>query len=116
MWVWLKRKDEQALLLNKFTQWDWRVTPRLHGQLHLLLYVTPMIYIEGVGQSLIEFPQPPRVITVEPDYVYELQTSVVEHWAIYSTTLTAIAIPLLLWTVRKVKLKPRVNDHVAGFR
>jgi hypothetical protein len=91
------REDEQFLEPNKFSQWDWRVTPRKHGTLHLLLYVTPLLYVEGVGEALKEFRQPPRVITVTPDYWYESGAFLKENWVIISGLLTAIVIPLLLW-------------------
>lgn len=91
------REDEQFLEPNKFSQWDWRVTPRKQGTLHLLLYVTPLLYVEGVGEALKEFRQPPRVITVMPDYWYESGVFLKENWVIISGLLTAIVIPLLLW-------------------
>jgi len=97
------RKDEQILLPNKFTQWDWRVTPLKSGVLHLLLYVTPILYVDGVGQGLKAFPQQPRVITVSPDRVYAVWTILVAHWAIWSVLLTAIILPSLYFVARRIK-------------
>jgi hypothetical protein len=91
------RRDDQFLEPNTFSQWDWRVTPRKHGSLHLLLYVTPMLYVDDIGEQLKEFKQPPRVITVTPDYLYESGAFLKENWAILSVLLTAILIPLFLW-------------------
>jgi hypothetical protein len=91
------RRDDQFLEPNTFSQWDWRVTPRKHGSLHLLLYVTPMLYVDGIGEQLKEFKQPPRVITVTPNYLYESGTFLKENWAILSVLLTAVLIPLFLW-------------------
>jgi hypothetical protein len=56
-----------------------------------------MLYVEGVGEALKEFAQPPHVITVTPDYWYESVAFLKENWAIISVLLTAIVIPLLLW-------------------
>lgn len=92
------RRDDQVLEQDSFSQWDWRVTPRKHGMLHLLLYVTPMLYVDGIGEQLKEFKQPPRIITVSPDYWYEFTAFVGEHWAIISVLLTGVLIPLLLWS------------------
>ncbi len=97
------RKDEQFLLANQFTEWDWRVTPLKYGTLHLLLYVTPMLHIDGVGNELKGYPQPPRVITVSPDYIYAVRSSIVANWAIYSGLLTAIILPSLYWLAQRFK-------------
>jgi hypothetical protein len=91
------RKDEQVLQANRYSQWDWRVTPTKQGQLHLLLFVTPILYVDGMGEQLKQFKQPPRVITVTPDYWYETRTFLKANWAIISGLLTAILIPLFLW-------------------
>jgi hypothetical protein len=91
------RPNAQLLEPDTFTQWDWRVTPRKHGSLHLLLYVTPMLYVDGIGEGLKEFPQSPRIITVTPDYVYESTLFVKENWTIISGLLGAVIIPLFLW-------------------
>jgi hypothetical protein len=93
----LDRKDDQVLEPNKFSQWDWRVTPKKHGPLHLLLYVTPMLYVDGVGEGLKQFKQPPRIITVMPDYWYESGAFLKGNWPILSGLLTAVFIPLFLW-------------------
>jgi len=97
------RKDEQILLPNKCTQWDWRVTPLKSGLLHLLLYVTPLLYVDGVGQGLKAFPQQPRVITVSPDYLYAVWIAIVAHWAIWSVLLTAIILPSLYFLAPRIK-------------
>jgi len=113
------RKDEQVLLLNKYTQWDWRVTPLKSGTLHLLLYVTPMLYVDGMGQGLKEFPQPARVITVSPDRMYAFKNFVVGNWAVWGSLLTAIIIPLFLWLLRAIKSKREKTasaKKAAGFR
>jgi len=91
------RKDDQVLEPDKYSQWDWRVTPRKHGSLHLLLYVTPMLYVDGIGEELKEFRQPPRVISVSPDFVYESRSFIKDNWAFLSVLLTAVFIPLFLW-------------------
>jgi hypothetical protein len=91
------RKDEQILEPDTFSQWDWRVTPKKHGTLHLLLYVTPLLYVEGIGEALKEFKQPPRIITVTPDYLYESGAFLKENWVIISGLLTVVFIPLFLW-------------------
>jgi len=91
------RPDAQLLEPDTFTQWDWRVTPRKHGSLHLLLYVTPMLYRDEVGEGLQKFRQPPRVITVTPDYFYEFTRFVKENWTIISGLLGALFIPVFLW-------------------
>ena len=82
---------------DKFSQWDWRVTPNKPGLLHLLLYVAPMLYVDGIGEQLKQFKQPPRVITVSPDYFYQSRSFLKENWAIVSGLLTAVFIPLFLW-------------------
>jgi hypothetical protein len=33
--------------------------------LHLLLYVTPMLYVDGIGEDLKQFKQPPRIIAAQ---------------------------------------------------
>jgi hypothetical protein len=104
------RNDEQILLANTFTQWDWRVTPLKSGTLHLLLYVTPMIYVDNVGKSLKRFPQPPRVITVSPDYLFAVKNFVLGYWAVWGSILTAIIIPAFIWMLRKIK-KRREEKH-----
>lgn len=90
------RKDDQILEPDSYSEWDWRVTPKNHGTLHLLLYVTPSLYVDGIGEKLKEFKQPPRVITVGPDYLYESGAFVKENWAVLSVLLTAVFIPLFL--------------------
>jgi hypothetical protein len=97
------RRTDQFLEPDKFSQWDWRVTPEKHGTLHLLLYVTPMLYVEGINEPLPKnFGTPPKVITVTPDYLYELKTFVKENWMIISVLLTAVFIPLFLWGRRGI--------------
>ena len=91
------RKDEQFLEPDRYTEWDWRVTPKHHGSVHLLLYVAPMLYVDGIGEQLKQFPQPPKVITVGADYLYQYKTLVAENWATIGGLLTAIVIPLFLW-------------------
>jgi hypothetical protein len=94
------RKDEQLLEPHKFSQWDWRVTPKTPGPLHLLLYVTPILYVGtegGLGEELKQFKQPPGVITVTPDYLYEFGAVLKGNWAVISGLLTAVFIPLFLW-------------------
>jgi hypothetical protein len=97
------RTDEQILLPDKYSQWDWRVTPLKSGVLHLLLYVTPMLYVNGVGKGLKQFPQEPRIITVSPDRVYAVWGLLVAHWAIWSVLLTVIVVPFLVWGFPKIK-------------
>ena len=91
------RSDDQILRADNYAQWDWRVTPLKAGTLHLLLYVTPMLYIDGVGQGLTEFPQPLRLITVTPDRIYAITQFCNAHWVVLSTLLTVIVIPLVVW-------------------
>jgi hypothetical protein len=97
------RRDDQVLEPDKFSQWDWRVTPKKHGALHLLLFVIPMLYVDGVGEQLKEFKQPPRVITVTPDYFYESIQTVKDNWAIFSVLLVTLFIPFFVW-LRKVAI------------
>lgn len=93
------RKDDQLLEPDKFSQWDWRVTPKKHGTLHLLLYVTPLLYVDGISDPLPKrVGQPPRIITVTPDYWYGFTAYVAENWAVISGLLTLIVIPLFLWS------------------
>lgn len=95
------RKDEQVLRADHFAQWDWRITPQKSGVLHLLLYVTPMLYIDGVGQGVDQIPQPPRVITVSPDYAYAIRKWCSTNWVIIVFLLSAIFIPLTVWLYGK---------------
>ena len=97
-----RRKDEQLLEADKFSQWDWRVTPKNHGSLHLLLYVTPMLYVDGIGEGLKEFKQPPRVITVTPDYWYAIRQFLKDNWTIISGVLSLIVIPLIVWFRKEI--------------
>jgi hypothetical protein len=99
------RAAEQILRPSTFAQWDWHVTPLKSGVLHLLLYVTPMLYVDGVGRGLQQFPQTPRVITVSPDYSYIIWNSIRTNWAIWGTILTVIVVPLLLWLVGNLKAR-----------
>jgi hypothetical protein len=85
----MARKDRTAQTLT-------RLTPLKAGTLHLLLYVTPMLYIDEVGQGLTEFPQPPRLITVTPDRIYAAEQFCNAHWVALSTLLTVIVIPLVV--------------------
>jgi hypothetical protein len=103
------RKDDQILIENSFAQWDWRVTPKKAGTLHLLLYVTPMLYVDGVGQGLKQFPQPPRIITVSPDRVYATKQVLITYWAVWTVLLTAIIIPTFVWIVRKMKARREIK-------
>lgn len=112
------RKDDQILLQNTYTQWDWRVTPVKSGTLHLLLYVTPMLYVDGVGQGLKQFPQPPRIITVSPDRVYAVEHFVFGNWTVWGMILTAIILPLFIWGVKRFegwRDKKTLAKKVAGF-
>jgi hypothetical protein len=107
-----ERKDQQMLLPDAYTQWDWRVTPIQSGTLHLLLYVTPMLNVDKLGVGLKEFPQPARIITVSPDYVFTIENAVSEHWGIIGTLLSPIIIPIFLWARGKLgkrKAKPSVS-------
>lgn len=94
------RKAEQLIEGEKYTQWDWRGTPRKHGVLHLLLFVTPVLYIDGVGEALRYVRQPPRVITVTPDYYYEVTSFVKENWLVIGGSLGVIIVPLFLWSLK----------------
>jgi hypothetical protein len=96
------RKDEQLLEPDKYSEWDWRVTPKKHGSLHLLLYVTPMLYVDGIGEGLKEFKQPPKVITVTPDYWYAVRQFLKDNWTIISGVLSLIVIPLILWFRKEI--------------
>ncbi|HLY99410.1 MAG TPA: hypothetical protein VKT33_10130 [Candidatus Angelobacter sp.] len=112
------RKDEQILVANTYTQWDWRVMPVKSGTLHLLLYVAPMLYVDGVGQGLKQVPQPPRVITVSPDRVYAIVHFILEHWAVWSAILSVVIMPFFIWGVKKLKNwsdKKVVAKKIAGF-
>jgi hypothetical protein len=104
------RKDEQILLANTYTQWDWRVTPLKSGTLHLLLYVTPMLYVDGVGQGLKQFPQPARVITVSPDYLFTVENFVFGNWTVWGTLLTVIIVPFFLWVRGRLKERREKKD------
>jgi len=112
------RSDEQILRADHYAQWDWRVTPLKAGTLHLLLYVTPMLYVDGVGQGRNEFPQSPRLITVTPDRIYEAGQFCNAHWVALSTLLTVIVIPLVVWgygkwTARRAAEKDK--KKIVGF-
>ena len=92
------REDAQMVLRGSLTQWDWRVTPQDHGVLHLLLYVTPVLYTNNyIGLGLKEVHQSPRVITVDANYAYAIRSSMLEHWAVWATLSTGIIMPFLLW-------------------
>lgn len=93
----LGRKADQVLEPDNFSQWDWRVTPKKHGTLHLLLYVTPMLFVDGIGEGLKQFKQPARIITVTADYWYASCAFLNANWAIIGGLLTAVFIPLFLW-------------------
>ena len=67
------------------------------GVLHLLLYVTPMLYVQGIGEGLKEFKQPPKIITVTPDYLYGFSQFFKDNWTIISGLLGVVLIPLFLW-------------------
>jgi hypothetical protein len=56
-----------------------------------------MLYVDGIGEETKQFRQPPRVITVSPDYVYESGVFLKENWAIVSGLLTLVVIPVFLW-------------------
>lgn len=89
---------------NSYTQWDWTVTPKRCGQHHLLLYVTPLLWVQGINQWGNEgFPQAPRLISVKIDYWYASKNLIVNYWAIWTVVLTALALPLLnkarVWAV-----------------
>lgn len=103
----------KLLLRDSHVDWNWFVTPRKSGTLHLLLYVSPMLYVEGVGQALTEIPQKPRLITVSPDYWYTAWQTIVDNWPIWSVLLTAVAIPLFLWFIGKL---PRKRSRRVGFQ
>lgn len=111
------RKDEQILVATSYTQWDWRVTPLRSGTLHLLLYVTPMLYVDGVGKGLKQFPQPPRVITVSPDYKFAVEKFIFGHWEVWGTLLTAIIVPLFVWLLRRLQnwRSERAANRNVGF-
>lgn len=75
-----------------------------------------MLYVDGIGEGLTRFNQPPRIITVTPDYLYESGTFLKDDWGILGGLLTAVFIPLFLWfrkgvidwLAKRVKGKERV--------
>jgi hypothetical protein len=111
------RPDEQFLLPNQFAEWNWHVTPLKHGVLHLLLYVTPVLYVDGIGRGLKLIPQPPRVIKVTPDYLYQFWSVVSANWAVSGTVFTAVIIPLVIWLTTRFKRRRDANRRrrPAGF-
>jgi len=87
------------------------------GVLHLLLYVSPMLYVDGVGSALQEIPQTSRVITVSPDYLFEIWHLISVYWPIWAVILTAIIIPLGLWLKGKLSEWRNARDQSpVGFR
>lgn len=81
---------------NGYTQWDWTVTPTKSGQHHLLLYVTPLLWVQGINQWGNEgFPQAPRLISVKIDYWYASKNVILKYSAIWLVLLTALALPSL---------------------
>jgi hypothetical protein len=77
-----------------FTEWQWRVIPKRSGTLHLLLKVMPYVYVEGVNEWMKkDFNEPPRVITVQADRMFELKNLIVKYWFIWSVLLTVILVP-----------------------
>lgn len=112
-----KADPKQPVYKNKYTPWEWWVTPLRHGVLKLQLYVTPYIVIDGIGVSGKGFPQQPRSITVTADYVFEVKYSIVKHWAIWSVFITVILTPLCVWIFNKIVeiRKNRRGSRPAGF-
>jgi hypothetical protein len=109
------RQDAQYLLPSDFTEWRWKVTPKKSGTLHLLLYVTPILYVDGIAGGLERsVPQQARVITVTPDYAYAVWFNLQSNWIIYSVLLTAIIIPMTLWIIGKLSNPPKKRTHI-GF-
>jgi hypothetical protein len=91
------RSADQALVSGKFAQWDWRVTPKHYGMLHLLLYVTPTIYIDNLGAGVKQLPQQPRVISVKASYLYVAEATMLDHPTFSSGVFTLVVVPIYLW-------------------
>jgi hypothetical protein len=67
---------------------------------------------EPLGKSLKQFPQPARVITVSPDYVFAVKNFVLGNCAVCGSILTAIIIiPAFIWMLRKVKKRREEKDE-----
>jgi hypothetical protein len=108
------RQDAQMLVADTYTQWDWRVMPKKHGTLHLLLYVTPILYFNGSKESGTKnFDQPAKVITVRPDYWFEAKTFVTTNWAVLSG-LGTLLVTVGGWLIAKRKARAEKNKRV-GF-
>jgi hypothetical protein len=71
-----------------------------------------------VGAAAKQFPQEPRTITVAASPAFEVEQSIVAHWAIFSVLFTVAAVPLCVWLFDKIvdaQRKRRAMKKQAGF-
>ncbi|MFZ0746587.1 MAG: Flp family type IVb pilin [Terracidiphilus sp.] len=94
------RPDELFVDKNNYTEWDWHVMPKRSGTLHLRLFVSPRLRVDDGSEPLPPeaFAQPPRIITVQSDRVYEAKRIFVDHWGAWLTLVsTVVAVIGLIW-------------------
>jgi hypothetical protein len=106
------RPDELFVGKENFTEWDWHVMPKESGTLHLRLFVSPRLRVDDGSEPLPPeaFAQPPRIITVQSNRVYEAKTIFVDHWGAWLTLVsTLVAVIGLIW-----KFKGKGKDAEEG--
>lgn len=109
------RQEDQYILADSYAQWQWNVLPKKSGTLHLRIYVAPVLYVNGIFDGMERYvPLAPRVITVTPDYVFAIRSNLEDHWSIYSVVMNAVAIPLVLWGIKKLR-DQRQPRRIHGF-
>jgi hypothetical protein len=59
-------------------------------------------------------PQPARIITVSPDYMFAAKNFVFGNWEVWGTLLTVIIVPLFIWFLKFIK-GGLEKKHTIGF-
>ena len=93
----------QFVQASDYAQWNWSVTPKNFGNFHLLLSVTPKLWMPEMKQWLnVEHAEPPREIVVKVAYGYEGWYLLRTYWEIWAG-LTAGLVALVGWIIKVIR-------------
>jgi len=96
---------EQFVAEDKFTEWNWDVTPLKSGRQELSLVATVRIKLAEWGEEKRDYPVFSQQIKVKINPIYSVKTFTLNNWQWVISTILGSG--LIGWIYKRVKAKRR---------
>ncbi len=94
-------EEEQIVLSEGFTQWEYDVTPLKDGAQKLRIDVIVRIIISNVGEQKRDYGVYEKQINVKVNPVYSTRTFMENNWQWILTTIIGLSGAIIGWTMKK---------------